>query len=308
MKKSVCPFRLIRAGTSRSTWRPTYLIAILLALVSLVTPALSRTGECAEGSLHGTVSTAGPDGRSYSAPGAQVRLSGTSQDRAMSAVADDSGEYKFGSVPTGRYTLEVTLDGFENVTRPIIIHAGETTVENVKLEVKSVQEAVTAQAERVGLKMNDVEPASEIEQKTIPLLNVKGSRASQSGLTVNNTVRPNPYSREDRKSTLNLSGSHLTKPVTTYNAFNESAKRHFVSPLNQAVRLPGFFSLEVLKSYRLRVSPRVSLRNHGRRQQFPDVQGFYPRDFQGNLANANFGIFSNGVGRVFGMRFVIEKK
>jgi hypothetical protein len=35
---------------------------------------------------------------------------------------------------------------------------------------------------------------------------------------------------------------------------------------------------------------------------------FNPRDFQGNLASDEFGGFYNGVGRKFGMKFVIEKK
>ena len=298
MKNSVFPIKFIRAGTTPSNARPTYLIAILLALVSLVTPASSRAGESVMGALHGIVIAAGPDGQSYNAPGAKVRLSGTSQNSSMSAIADDSGEYKFGSVPAGRYTLEVTVDGFENVTRPITIHAGETTVENVKLDVKSVREEVTAQAERVGLTMSDAKPASELEQKTLQTIPPV------------NTVLKNPYAPEYGKFTPSFSGSHFIKAGASYNTFNGNSTGHFVSARNQTVRLPRFLSLEmpVLKSFRLRVSPRVSLRTHVRRPQFPDVQDFYPRDFQGNPGSANFGKFPNGVGRVFGMRFVIEKK
>ncbi|HVS83234.1 MAG TPA: carboxypeptidase-like regulatory domain-containing protein [Pyrinomonadaceae bacterium] len=335
MNKSVGPFRHIRASnTLQSNATPTYLIAILLALVSLVTPAASRAGESVMGALRGTVRAAGPSGQSYRAPRAKVRLSQTSQDSSMSAIADDSGEYKFGSVPAGRYTLEVTLDGFEKVARLITIHAGETTVENVKLEVNSVPADITAQAERVGLNISDAEPAGELEQKTVQtispvnelfqnalrslpgvvhgpdgLLNVKGSRASQSRLTVNSTVLTNPYAPEYRKTSPSFGGSHFIEAGASYNTFNGNSSRHFVSARNQTVHLPGFFSLEmqVLKSYGLRVSPKVSLRNHGRRPPFPDVQDFYPRDFR-SLASADFGMFSNGVGRMFGMRFVIEKK
>jgi hypothetical protein len=35
---------------------------------------------------------------------------------------------------------------------------------------------------------------------------------------------------------------------------------------------------------------------------------FNPRDYQGNLASADFGGFSNGVGRKYGLKFVVEKK
>jgi hypothetical protein len=86
--------------------------------------------------------------------------------------------------------------------------------------------------------------------------------------------------------------------------------RNFVGPRNRAGRLPNFASLDlqVLKrisapgrfseSYRFRVGFKVfNLTNH-----------FNPRDFQGNLASDQFGGFYNGVGRKFGMKFVIEKK
>jgi hypothetical protein len=86
--------------------------------------------------------------------------------------------------------------------------------------------------------------------------------------------------------------------------------RNFVGQRNRAGRFPNFASLDlqVLKSisapgrfsekYRFRVGVKVfNLTDH-----------FNPRDFQGNLASDGFGDFYNGVGRKFGMKFVIEKK
>jgi Carboxypeptidase regulatory-like domain/TonB-dependent Receptor Plug Domain len=86
--------------------------------------------------------------------------------------------------------------------------------------------------------------------------------------------------------------------------------RNFVGPRNRSGRFPNFASLDlqVLKSvaapgrfsenYRFRVGVKVfNVTNH-----------FNPRDFQGNLASAEFGSFYNGVGRKLGMKFVIEKK
>jgi len=173
------------------------------------------------GTLQGTVSAVGADGQSYGAPGAKVRLSGASRNASLLAVADDSGDYKFGSVPPGSYQLEVALEGFENAAKPITIHAGETTVENVKLEFKSVREEVTVSTTREGVNTTDAGPASELKQnalQTIPLvnerfqdalplvpgvvrgpdglLNVKGARASQSGLMVNSTNVTDPVTGE----------------------------------------------------------------------------------------------------------------
>ena len=300
MKNFVCLSKLSSARTARrSSALPVYLIAILLALVSFVAPAQSRPVDSPAGSVHGTVLVINPDGRSHVASGAQIRLIGATRDASQLAVADDSGHYKFDSVRPGGYQLEVALDSFEKVAKQITIRAGVTTVEDVKLEAKGVREEGPVRAERVGLNLRDADPAPQARQQvqlvqianlSFPgklTLNMKGSLASQSGLTVDSAA-------------------------ARYITFNLNSSRPFVSAPNPTGHLPGFFSpkMSVLKSYRLRVSPKVSLgnQNHGRRTQFPDVQGFYPREFQGNPANASFGVSSNSVGRVFGMRFVIEKK
>ena len=86
--------------------------------------------------------------------------------------------------------------------------------------------------------------------------------------------------------------------------------RNFVGARNRAGRYPDFFSLDlqVLKAvsapgpfsekYRFRVGLKI----------FNVTDHFNPRDFQGNLASDEFGKFYNGVGRKFGLKFVIEKK
>ena len=85
--------------------------------------------------------------------------------------------------------------------------------------------------------------------------------------------------------------------------------RNFVGPRNLAGRFPMFASLDLqalktvafpgkLEKYRTRVGLKV----------FNVTNYFNPRDFQNNLASANFGAFYNGVGRMFGIKFVIEKK
>jgi hypothetical protein len=91
---------------------------------------------------------------------------------------------------------------------------------------------------------------------------------------------------------------------------NIDEDRNFVGERNRAGRYPNFYSLDmqVLKSlsapgrfketYRFRVGVKVfNVTNH-----------FNPRDYQGNLASDAFGGFYNGVGRKYGMKFVIEKK
>ncbi|GEM_PF-4066852 len=272
--------------------RLAYSIAILFTLAAFSSPSQSRPIDSTAGSVRGIVSVIHLDGRSDGASGAQVRLAGAAKDAFQLTIADDTGQYKFDSVRPGNYQLEVTFDGFEKVTRPTIVHAGETNVQDVRLVVKSEREEDTAKAERVGLDLKEFESAAVIKQP-----------ASET----------DPSERLRHSVLLSMKSSPAGPgAVAAYAAFEGASNRHLLRPPDQIIQAPRFSAPKIppLKGFSLSVSPKVSLKNqnHSRRPQFPDVQGFHPRDFQGNLANYKFGILSNGAGRTFAMRFVIEKK
>lgn len=151
----------------------------------------------------------------------------------------------------------------------------------------------TAKAERVGLDLKDPESAAVIKQPPL---------------------ETDPATHEKLRHSVLLSMKSLPAGPSAvgFAAFAGAASRRFLRPPDQIIQASKFSAPKMpqLKGFSLSVRPKVSLtnQNHGRRPQFPDVQGFYPRDFQGNLANYKFGILSNGVGRMFAMRFVFEKK
>jgi carboxypeptidase family protein len=79
--------------------------------------------------------------------------------------------------------------------------------------------------------------------------------------------------------------------------------RNFVGPRNEAGRFPTFVSLD------LQVSKRLRLFRHDATvgvKVFNITDHFNPRDFQGNLASADFGGFANSVGRAFRGKWVFE--
>jgi hypothetical protein len=79
--------------------------------------------------------------------------------------------------------------------------------------------------------------------------------------------------------------------------------RNFVGPRNEAGRYPTFVSLD------LQVSKRLRLFRHNATvglKVFNITDHFNPRDYQGNLASADFGAFANGVGRTFRGKWVFE--
>jgi TonB dependent receptor len=79
--------------------------------------------------------------------------------------------------------------------------------------------------------------------------------------------------------------------------------RNFVGARDEAGRYPTFVSLDMQVSKRFRVfhhNATVGLK------VFNITNHFNPRDYQGNLASADFGAFANSVGRTFRGKWVFE--
>ena len=77
--------------------------------------------------------------------------------------------------------------------------------------------------------------------------------------------------------------------------------RNFVGARNEAGRFPTFVSLDMQVSKRLRIlrhNATIGLK------VFNITNHFNPRDYQGNLASADFGRFNNSVGRTFRGKWV----
>jgi len=192
---------------------------LLLLLLVFATQAMAGTEG---GALRGTATALGANDQAYNVPGALVKLTGTvAGSSSLSVVTNDDGEYKFTDLNPGLYTLEITAQGFATQTRRITIRPSETTVEDIRLEIETVKTTVTVNTQSEGVATNEAAPASTIAQKTLQsvplvnerfqdalplipgvvrgpdgLLNVKGARSSQSGLTVNSANVTDPVTGE----------------------------------------------------------------------------------------------------------------
>src|ERR1700753_243576 len=195
-------------------------IALLISL-SLAAPAV-RSVEAQTSELQGTVSVSSVNGQSERLPGASLSLTPAAEGQtALSAVTDAQGEYKFTNLAAGLYTLRVSLSGFKQHAESVTVRAGVTTHADVALEVEGVSGDVTVVADGGGLDATDTAPSASVKQdkmQTLPLvnerfqdalplapgvvrgpdglLNVKGARASQSGLTVNSANVTDPVTGE----------------------------------------------------------------------------------------------------------------
>ena len=193
-------------------------IAILLTFV-LSTGSVALGAQSA--GLKGRVTATGPQGEPQKIAGAKLCLSAGASTVSRSTVSDEEGEYTFSSVPPGSYTLEVSFEGFKKFTRSVTIADDASVVADIELEIEDLREEVSVSAGSNPIDVEQSAPAEEIKQSTLQtvplanerfqnalplipgvvrgpdgLLNIKGARASQSGLTVNSANVTDPVTGE----------------------------------------------------------------------------------------------------------------
>jgi Carboxypeptidase regulatory-like domain len=149
------------------------LVAALLSLLSIVMlsgTASAQPARIVTGTLHGAVATVAPDGQSYNVPGASLKLKAPTQ--TLDAVSDEEGNYQFTNLSPGDYTLEATVQGFKTASKAITIRVGETSVENIKLEVADVSATVTvtSSSSGQGVQTSETAPATTIKQSDLQRL------------------------------------------------------------------------------------------------------------------------------------------
>jgi hypothetical protein len=110
-------------------------------------------GRPVTGTARGAIITKGTDGHSYNIRGANLKLNGTAQLIEMSS--NDQGEYEFANLSAGEYTLEVSAQGFKNVSKVVVVRTGETLIENITLEVADIQESVTVKSAIEGVQTTE---------------------------------------------------------------------------------------------------------------------------------------------------------
>jgi hypothetical protein len=101
-------------------------VSAAVLLVLSATAAFAQT----TGSINGTVL----DNTGAILPGVTVTATSPAMMGVQTAVTNDTGNYRFPSVPPGTYTLNYELSGFSNIRREgIVVNLGFTATVNVQL-------------------------------------------------------------------------------------------------------------------------------------------------------------------------------
>src|SRR5438034_11068245 len=120
------------------------IISLTILLVAFAAPSSAQR---ITASLRGTVT----DSTGAVVPGATVTVKNENTGFSRSTITNGSGSYSFGELPTGPYTVEVSLTGFKSVIRTgIILDVADVRGEDVQLVAGALSETVTVESPAVA--------------------------------------------------------------------------------------------------------------------------------------------------------------
>jgi len=135
---------------------------VRLALLIALTLQLSSTkalGQGATGALNGAVT----DPTSAVIPGAKVTLKNLDTQVSQEAVTNSAGRYVFVAIPPGRYTIEVTKEGFKiSTTSEFTLAVNQTLTQDVQLFVGTETQQVTVQTTEANVETTTTELGTAI--------------------------------------------------------------------------------------------------------------------------------------------------
>ncbi|MEP7116873.1 MAG: TonB-dependent receptor [Acidobacteriota bacterium] len=122
-------------------------------------------------------------------PGVTVQLVNDATGASREAVSNDSGEYSFGAVPPGTYSVKATLTGFKSYeNKGIRIATQQFITLDVTLEIGTLQETITVSGAAPLIDTSNASTGSVIDARQLETLPSGGRSAFLFAVTVPTVV------------------------------------------------------------------------------------------------------------------------
>jgi hypothetical protein len=165
------------------------LLFAVVAIVSLVLPGLAWAQSTAR--LRGAVT----DEQGAVVAGAQIVVRNQATGEERSTVTDKVGEYQIASLPVGLYRIEVQATGFQpRAIKDVLLEVAQTVVQNVRLAVGVVTEAVDVVGEAPVIESVTTSVGQVIDQRTVQEIPLNGRHFVDLGLLIPGSVAPSQQS------------------------------------------------------------------------------------------------------------------
>ena len=181
-------------------WRT---LATLAAVLIVLLSGHGALAQSIQGSIIGTVK----DTAGAVVPGATVVLTSLDQGTVRTTTSNGTGDFQFEDAKAGKYSIEVTLAGFEKwTTSGLVLTARQQLRVDPALTVGSVQQEVTVSAEAIGAINTENATVSAVysaaEAANLPV----NTRASAGGTSAYNIIGTLPGVQSDGHGSFSLQG------------------------------------------------------------------------------------------------------
>src|SRR3974377_303716 len=151
----------MRSG--RSIRSPYAVLTLFLLFLCLPLPLLPQS-QIGGASLNGTITD--PSGATV--PNAKVTVTNNATGFTRSITTHEVGLYGFSGLPVGRYDLSADATGFKTAVRTTIqLQVGAVATIDVRMEVGSVQETVSVEAEAPVVETTRTSAAVNVTEKAV---------------------------------------------------------------------------------------------------------------------------------------------
>lgn len=189
------------------------LAATLLMLALSVAPVAAQV-------LYGSITGVIEDPSGSVVPGAKLTLTNTATGQVYEGTADTNGIYNILNILPGVYELKVSQQGFKSQQRTgINISANIVNRTNFRMEVGSLSEQITVQAETVTLQTDKADTHTEISKGLVKAMPLPGFRNYQSLINLVPGATPAVFQNSitdtpGRSLSTNINGTNRNNNVT----------------------------------------------------------------------------------------------
>jgi Carboxypeptidase regulatory-like domain/TonB dependent receptor-like, beta-barrel len=158
------------------------LLALIAAIILLVTPLYAQSTATVQGTVLDTQNAA--------VPGATVVVRNTATGVERTLVTDATGNFVAASLPPGPYQVEISLQGFQTQTRDVTLQVSQTRALDIQMGLAAVAEQVNVTAEAPVIDTATVSVGTVINQRTVQEIPLNGRHFVDLGLLIPGSVTP----------------------------------------------------------------------------------------------------------------------
>ena len=147
---------------------------ILLVLIGFAAALLLWNPAYAQ-KITGTISGTVTDTSGAAVPNAPVIVTNTATGKVYTVDTDTQGSYTLADLPESTYQVDVKAPNFkESVTKNVVVHVATTTNVNAQLELGSVSESVTVQANAIQVQTDSAALGEIVDGRQVKELPLNG--------------------------------------------------------------------------------------------------------------------------------------